>query len=144
MSEELPNVSYYDSSENYGFTKPYSEERAERIDKEVQAIIDQEYKRAREILETYTEGHHALAKLLLEREVIYTEDAEKIFGKRKWTSRLDILDEQNNQNNSNENTSVALPAGSQSSNDEQPNDSSDDDNQDIQPPVFNPEGSEEE
>ena len=144
MSEELPNVSYYDSSENYGFTKPYSEERAERIDKEVQAIIDQEYKRAREILETYTEGHHALAKLLLEREVIYTEDAEKIFGKRKWTSRLDILDEQNNQNNSNENTSVALPAGSQSSNDEQPNDSSDDDNPDIQPPVFNPEGSEEE
>ncbi len=144
MSEELPNVSYYDSSENYGFTKPYSEERAERIDKEVQVIIDQEYKRAREILETYTEGHHALAKLLLEREVIYTEDAEKIFGKRKWTSRLDILDEQNNQNNSNENTSVALPAGTQSSNDEQPNDSSDNDNQDIQPPLFNPEGSEEE
>lgn len=144
MSEKLPNVSYYDSSENYGFTKPYSEERAERIDKEVQAIIDQEYKRAREILETYTEGHHALAKLLLEREVIYTEDAEKIFGKRKWTSRLDILDEQNNQNNSNENTSVALPAGTQSSNDEQPNDSSDNDNQDIQPPLFNPEGSEEE
>lgn len=147
MSEELPNVSYYDSSENYGFTKPYSEERAERIDKEVQAIIDQEYKRAREILETYTEGHHALAKLLLEREVIYTEDAEKIFGKRKWTSRLDILDEQNNQNNqnnSNENTSVALPAGTQSSNDEQPNDSSDNDNQDIQPPLFNPKGSEEE
>lgn len=144
MSEELPNVSYYDSSENYGFTKPYSEERAERIDKEVQAIIDQEYKRAREILETYTEGHHALAKLLLEREVIYTEDAEKIFGKRKWTSRLDILDEQNNQNNSNENTSVALPAGTQSSNDEQPNDSSDNDNQDIQPPLFNPEGSEKE
>ena len=144
MSEELPNVSYYDSSENYGFTKPYSEERAERIDKEVQAIIDQEYKRAREILETYTEGHHALAQLLLEREVIYTEDAEKIFSKRKWTSRLDILDEQNNQNNSNENTSVALPAGTQSSNDEQPNDSSDNDNQDIQPPLFNPEGSEEE
>ena len=144
MSEELPNVSYYDSSENYGFTKPYSEERAERIDKEVQSIIDQEYKRAREILETYTEGHHALAQLLLEREVIYTEDAEKIFGKRKWTSRLDILDEQNNQNNSNENTSVALPAGTQSSNDEQSNDSSDNDNQDIQPPLFNPEGSEEE
>ena len=143
MSNELPNVSYYDSSENYGFSKPYSEERAEKIDKEVQDIIDQEYKRAREILETYTEGHHALAQLLLEREVIYTEDAEKIFGKRKWTSRLDILDEQNNQNNSNENTSVALPAGSQSSNDVQPNDSSDDD-QDIQPPVFNPEGSEEE
>ena len=57
---------------------------------------------------------------------------------------VNLIDEQNNQNNSNENTSVALPAGSQSSNDEQQNDSSDDDNQDIQPPVFNPEGSEEE
>ena len=136
MGESLPNVSYYDSTENYGFSKPYSEERAQNIDKEVQAIIDQEYKRAREILEKYTDGHHQLAQLLLEREVIYTEDAEKIFGKRQWTSRLDILDGENNQNNSNENTSVALPAGSQSSNDEQPSDSSHDD-QNLQPPVFN-------
>jgi len=137
MSGELPNVSYYDSSENYGFTKPYSEERARSIDKEVQAIIDQEYKRAREILETYTDGHHALAKLLLEREVIYTEDAEKIFGKRPWTSRLDILDEQNNNQNNNSNTTVALPAGSQSSDGEQPGNDSDGESQDVQPPVFN-------
>ena len=138
MSEELPNVSYYDSSENYGFTKPYSEERARSIDKEVQAIIDQEYKRARQILEEYTQGHHELAQLLLEREVIYTEDAEKIFGKRKWTSRLDILDgEQSNQNN----TSVALPSGTEDASEEQPTDddtpTSDDQPQgDIQPPVF--------
>ncbi len=138
MSEELPNVSYYDSSENYGFTKPYSEERARSIDKEVQAIIDQEYKRARQILEEYTQGHHELAQLLLEREVIYTEDAEKIFGKRKWTSRLDILDgEQSNQNN----TSVALPSGTEDTSEEQPTDddtpTSDDQPQgDIQPPVF--------
>ncbi len=137
MSGELPNVSYYDSSENYGFTKPYSEERARSIDKEVQAIIDQEYKRAREILETYTDGHHALAKLLLEREVIYTEDAEKIFGKRPWTSRLDILDEQNNNQNNNSNTTVALPAGSQSSDGEQPGNDSDGESQDVQPPAFN-------
>ena len=138
MSEELPNVSYYDSSENYGFTKPYSEERARSIDKEVQAIIDQEYKRARQILEEYTQGHHELAQLLLEREVIYTEDAEKIFGKRKWTSRLDILDgEQSNQNN----TSVALPSGTEDASEEQPTDddtpTSDDQPQgDIQPPKF--------
>ena len=138
MSEELPNVSYYDSSENYGFTKPYSEERARSIDKEVQAIIDQEYKRARQILEEYTQGHHELAQLLLEREVIYTEDAEKIFGKRKWTSRLDILDgEQSNQNN----TSVAMPSGTEDASEEQPTDddtpTSDDQPQgDIQPPVF--------
>ena len=95
MSDNLPNVSYYDSSENYGFTKPYSEERARAIDKEVQAIIDKEYERAREILEKYTDGHHRLAKLLLEREVIYTEDAENIFGKRPWTSRNDILEKDN-------------------------------------------------
>ena len=100
MSDSLPNVSYYDSSENYGFSKPYSEERAQSIDKEVQAIIDQEYKRAREILEQHTQGHHALAQLLLEREVIYTEDAERIFGKRQWTSRLDILDGEQQNNSS--------------------------------------------
>ena len=117
MGESLPNVSYYDSTENYGFSKPYSEERAQCIDKEVQTIINQEYQRAREILEQYTDGHHALAKLLLEREVIYTEDAERIFGKRKWTSRLDIIDEQNNQNN---NTSVALPSGTQDDESSQP------------------------
>ena len=153
MSGELPNVSYYDSSENYGFTKPYSEERARSIDKEVQAIIDQEYKRAREILEEYTQGHHQLAQLLLEREVIYTEDAEKIFGKRKWTSRLDILDEQNSQS-SPDNTTIALPSGTQPTTSEETSDktatgdspSSDEneENDNIQPPLFNPTGNEEE
>lgn len=153
MSGELPNVSYYDSSENYGFTKPYSEERARSIDKEVQAIIDQEYKRAREILEEYTQGHHQLAQLLLEREVIYTEDAEKIFGKRKWTSRLDILDEQNSQSTP-DNTTIAIPSGTQPTNSEESNDetatgdspSSDEneENDNIQPPLFNPTGNEEE
>ncbi len=153
MSGELPNVSYYDSSENYGFTKPYSEERARSIDKEVQAIIDQEYKRAREILEEYTQGHHQLAQLLLEREVIYTEDAEKIFGKRKWTSRLDILDEQNSQSTP-DNTTIALPSGTQPTTSEESSDetatgdspSSDEneENDNIQPPLFNPTGNEEE
>ena len=153
MSGELPNVSYYDSSENYGFTKPYSEERARSIDKEVQAIIDQEYKRAREILDEYTQGHHQLAQLLLEREVIYTEDAEKIFGKRKWTSRLDILDEQNSQS-SPDNTTIALPSGTQPTTSEETSDkpatgdspSSDEneENDNIQPPLFNPTGNEEE
>ena len=139
MSDELPNVSYYDSSENYGFTKPYSEERARSIDKEVQAIIDQEYKRAREILGQYTDGHHALAQLLLEREVIYTEDAEKIFGKRKWTSRLDILDEQNNSSTqtSDGNTSIALPSGDTTPPAPNNEAGNDDDSQTIQPPKFN-------
>ncbi len=96
MSDKLPNVSYYDTSgESYGFTKPYSEQRAQDIDKEVQAIIDGEYQRARQILDQYKDGHHQLADLLQQREVIYTEDAERIFGPRQWASRTeDILKEQ--------------------------------------------------
>ncbi len=133
MGETMPNVSYYDSTENYGFSKPYSEERAQAIDKEVQTIINKEYERARELLSKYSEGHHELANLLLEREVIYTEDVERIFGKRKWTSRNDILEEQNNKTNTSDNTSVALPSGEQE-------DVSPEHNEET-PPAFNPEES---
>ena len=92
MSEKLPNISYYDTSgEAYGFTKPYSEDRAQTIDKEVQAIINSQYERAREILNQYKDGHHALAELLQQREVIYTEDAERIFGPRQWKSRTEEM-----------------------------------------------------
>ena len=92
MSDKLPNISYYDSSgQEYGFTMPYSETRAQTIDTEVQSIIDSQYERARHILEQYTDGHHQLAHLLLEREVIYTEDAERIFGKRQWLSRTEEI-----------------------------------------------------
>ena len=92
MSEKLPNISYYDTSgESYGFTKPYSEDRAQTIDQEVQAIIDGQYERAREILSQYQQGHHELADLLQQREVIYTEDAERIFGPRKWQSRTEEI-----------------------------------------------------
>ena len=92
MSGRLPNISYYDSSgQAYGFTKPYSEERARAIDDEVQEIIDSQYRRAGEILQQYQEGHHALADLLVQREVIFTEDAERIFGKRQWTSRTEQI-----------------------------------------------------
>ncbi len=92
MSDNLPNISYYDSSgESYGFTKPYSESRAQQIDAEVQTIIDSQYKRAEDILRQYTDGHHQLAELLLQREVIYTEDAERIFGPRQWKSRTEEI-----------------------------------------------------
>ena len=92
MSDKLPNISYYDtSSDTYGFTKPYSEERAQIIDEEVQAIIDSQYERARQILSQYESGHHALADLLQQREVIYTEDAERIFGPRQWKSRTEEI-----------------------------------------------------
>ena len=103
MSDKMPNISYYDSSgQEYGFTKPYSETRAQTIDSEVQDIIDSQYARARDILEQYTDGHHQLAQLLLEREVIYTEDAERIFGKRKWLSRTEEIMRVNEQNKAKE------------------------------------------
>ena len=90
MSDKMPNISYYDTSgEAYGFTKPYSEDRAQTIDQEVQLIINGQYERARQILTQYQEGHHALADLLQQREVIYTEDAERIFGPRQWKSRTE-------------------------------------------------------
>ena len=92
MSDKLPNISYYDTSgDTYGFTKPYSEDRAQTIDQEVQAIIDEQYERARHILTQYQAGHHELAELLQQREVIYTEDAERIFGPRQWKSRTEEI-----------------------------------------------------
>ncbi|MBR5118105.1 MAG: ATP-dependent zinc metalloprotease FtsH [Muribaculaceae bacterium] len=134
MGNSLPNVSYYDSTENYGFSKPYSEERAQAIDKEVQEIINKEYERAKEMLGEYSKGHHELAQMLLEREVIYTEDMEHIFGKRKWTSRNDILEgEEQNNKTSDDNTSIALPSGEQS---EQGDEESK--QLDEMPPEFNP------
>lgn len=94
MSEKLPNLNYYDSTgQEWGFTKPYSEETAKLIDAEVQAIINNEYLRAKQILLDNAPKHHQLASVLLEREVIYTEDVEHIFGKRPWISRSqEILD----------------------------------------------------
>ena len=111
MSEKLPNISYYDTSgESYGFTKPYSEDRAQTIDKEVQAIIDSQYERARQILNQYEAGHHALADLLQQREVIYTEDAERIFGPRQWKSRTEeALKEENNEPSDADVTTVTPP-----------------------------------
>lgn len=92
MSEKLPNLCYYDSTgQNYGFSKPYSEERAKIIDEEVSRIIDEQYTRAKEILSKHAQGHAQLTEVLLSREVIFTEDVEKIFGKRQWTSRTDEI-----------------------------------------------------
>ena len=109
MSDKLPNISYYDTSgDSYGFTKPYSEDRAQTIDQEVQAIIDSQYERARQILHQYESGHHQLADLLQQREVIYTEDAERIFGPRQWQSRTEAIlnDNASSNNTSSNNTPV--------------------------------------
>jgi cell division protease FtsH len=92
MSEKLPNVSYYDSTgQAYGFSKPYSDQRAMEIDSEVSRIINEQYARAKSILQEYAAGHNQLADVLFTREVIFTEDVEKIFGKRKWASRTEEI-----------------------------------------------------
>ena len=89
MGDKLPNLCYYNSQEQ--FHKPYSEKTAELIDNEVKNLIAEQYERAKHILQQHKEGHHQLAALLMEREVIFAEDAEKIFGKRPWASRSEEI-----------------------------------------------------
>lgn len=92
MSDKLPNLCYYDSSgQDYGFSKPYSDERARMIDEEVSRIINEQYERAKVILSKHATGHNKLAEVLISREVIFTEDVEEIFGKRPWTSRTEEI-----------------------------------------------------
>ena len=90
MSDKLPNLCYYDNQE-YGFQRPYSEATAQLIDEETKAMIAEQYARAKDILSKHSEGHAALAELLIEREVIFAEDVEHIFGPRPWSSRSDEL-----------------------------------------------------
>ena len=90
MSERLPNLCYYNNDE-YNFTKPYSDQTAQLIDEEVKHMIAEQYERAKSLLREHQDGHAELAKVLVEREVIFAEDVEKIFGKRPWTSRTEEL-----------------------------------------------------
>ena len=90
MSDRLPNLCYYNNDE-YSFNKPYSEHTAEMIDQEVQKMINEQYARAKNLLQEHKEGHNQLAQLLIEREVIFAEDVEKIFGKRPWASRSEEI-----------------------------------------------------
>ena len=94
MSESLSNLCYY-SNQEYGFTKPYSDSTAEKIDAEVSKLIQTQYARAKRLLSENAEKHAELANLLCDKEVIFTEDVENIFGKRPWKSRADeILEEE--------------------------------------------------
>ena len=97
MSDKLKDISFYDSTGryDYGFTKPYSEDTATLIDEETKRIIADQMARAKKILTDYEEGHHQLAQLLIDREVITSEDVERILGPRPWKSRGDELLEVN-------------------------------------------------
>ena len=90
MSEKLPNLCYYNTNE-YSFSKPYSDRTAELIDDEVKAMINEQYERAKTLLSEHREGHNQLAQLLVEKEVIFAEDVEQIFGKRPWASRSEEI-----------------------------------------------------
>ena len=90
MSDKLPNLCYYNNNE-YQFQRPYSETTAKVLDDEVLKMINEQYERAKQILTEHKDGHAQLAQLLVDREVIFADDVEKIFGKRPWTSRAEEL-----------------------------------------------------
>ena len=95
LSDKVGNLTYYDSSgqSEYGFTKPYSEQTAELIDKEISNIIEEQYVRALKLLEENKDKLTELAEVLLDKEVIFKDNLEKIFGKRPYeTEEQPVLD----------------------------------------------------
>ena len=94
LNDEIGNITYYDSSGNDAFVKPYSEETAKTIDKEISKMIEAQYVRAIELLTTHKEKLTTLAELLLEKEVIFKDDLEKIFGKRPFNVEIEPQEEE--------------------------------------------------
>ena len=97
MSDKLKDISFYDSTGRYEYamTKPYSEQTAQVIDSETSAIISSQMARAKQILEEHAEQHHRIAEMLIEREVITSDDVESVLGPRPWKSRGDEIIEVN-------------------------------------------------
>jgi len=94
LNEEVGNITYYDSSGNDAFVKPYSEETAKTIDKEISKMIEAQYLRAIELLDANKEKLTILAELLLEKEVIFKDDLMKIFGKRPFEEKEEEEEEE--------------------------------------------------
>ena len=92
LNKTIGNISYYDSTgqSEYSFNRPYSEKTAEEIDKQVHDLVEKAYQRAKEILEAQKENLNKLATLLIEREVIFAEDLENIYGKREFPTQEPI------------------------------------------------------
>ena len=91
LNDKIGNVTYYDSSgqSEYNFSKPYSDDTAKIIDAEISQLIEGQYKRAIDILEENKDKLNQLADILIEKEVIFKDDLEAIFGKRTWDKNLD-------------------------------------------------------
>ena len=140
MSEQLPNISYYDSTgQNYGFSKPYSEDRARLIDEEVSRIIAEQYERAKEILRSHSQGHNELADKLITNEVIFTEDVEKIFGKRPWVSRTEEILAAREEDESEEKSNVESNDGDSTEDENAENGvTTDGNNVSVTPPPYHP------
>ena len=101
MGQEVHNLCYYNEQDN-GFVKPYSEQTAQLIDKEVKRIVNEQYQRAKDIILQHRDQVLQLANMLVEHEVVFTEDVENIFGKRPWKSRTEeLLEEQRKQDEAN-------------------------------------------
>lgn len=136
MSDKLPNISYYDSTnQGYGFTKPFSEERSRIIDEEVSKILETQYQRAKDILQEYKDGHDKLANELVTREVIYTADVEAIFGPRQWTSHTDEIMALNKEKEKSTNDVDNSESTDESDNTDN-TDNSDNNNTSVTPPPF--------
>lgn len=120
FSDKLKNLSYYDSSgrSDYAFSKPYSEETSKLIDEEVKVLINEQYERAKTILSENMDGLRQLASILIEKEVIFAEDVERIFGKRPWISRAEELNAESEQVKENSESSVSSENQENKANDE--------------------------
>jgi len=96
LNDELGNITYHDSSgqSEYNFTKPYSEETAKIIDKEISTIIENQYKRALKLLKSSKSKLVKLANRLLEKEVIFKDDLENILGKRPFKTNSELIEEE--------------------------------------------------
>ena len=108
MSDKLPNICYY-NNDGGGFQKPYSETTAKVMDDEILKLINSQYERAKQLLLDHKEGHNQLAQLLIDREVIFAEDVEKIFGKRPWISRSqEIMENEGKRETTTDDTKVSF------------------------------------
>jgi AFG3 family protein len=120
LNDKIGNISFYDSSgqQEYNFNKPYSEHTAEIIDQEVKKLIEAAYARTKSLLNNHKEELHQLASRLLEREVIYKEDLEQIFGKRKWEDKSEMAHFNHSNNGAPVNDtipSIVIPSAGESS-----------------------------